>query len=114
MKTINFSKRILVTLAIAILCCFSAKAQDKGDWSLIPHVKSGAALDFLYFPYDGMVRVDAGVDAKYNFNTYLSLLAGVEYEYRGFRYRVAVDGVVSGADTFGSKNKKLILYTDKE
>ena len=39
---------------------------------------------------------------------------GVEYEYRGFRYRVAVDGVVSGADTFDSKNKKLILYTDKE
>ena len=27
MKTINFSKRILVTLAIALLCCFSAKAQ---------------------------------------------------------------------------------------
>ncbi len=39
---------------------------------------------------------------------------GVEYEYRGFRYRVAVDGVVSDADTFISNDKKLILYTDKE
>ena len=82
MKTSILNKRVLAIVAIAIFCCFSAKAQDKGDWSLIPHVKSGVAIDFLYFPYDGMFRADAGIDAKYNFNSYLSLLAGVEYEYR--------------------------------
>ena len=72
-----------IVLMMGLLCCvLSASAQNTKGWSLIPYVQSGVAFDFLYFPYDGMFRADAGVDAKYNFNSYLSLLAGIEYEYR--------------------------------
>ena len=72
-----------LALIMSLLCCMvSALAQDAGGWSLIPHIKSGVAVDFLYFPYDGMLRADAGVDVKYSFNPYLSLLAGIDYEYR--------------------------------
>jgi len=72
-----------LALIMSLLCCMlSASAQDAGGWSLIPHIKSGVAVDFLYFPYDGMLRADVGVDVKYSFNPYLSLLAGIDYEYR--------------------------------
>ena len=82
MNTTSINKCFWVTLAIAILCCFSAKAQGKGDWSLIPSIRSGVAIDFMYNPIEGMTHADVGLAAKYNFNDYWTLLAGIEYEYR--------------------------------
>ena len=60
MRANSFNKRILATMAIALLCCFTAKAQDSKEWS----------------------NANAGVDAKVSFNEHWSLLAGVEYNYR--------------------------------
>ena len=82
MKTNNFKNRMLVTLALAFLCCVSVKAQDKGQWSLIASIKSVLAADFLYHPIDAKFHVDVGVAAKSSFNQHWSLLAGVEYEFR--------------------------------
>ena len=79
MKTINFNKRVLATMAIALLCCFSAKAQDTKEWSIIPYTKIGYVLERLL---DGVYHANAGVDAKVSFNEHWSLLAGVEYNYR--------------------------------
>ena len=81
MKTSNFNKRILVTMAIAFLCCFSAKAQETKEWSIIPFAKIGYTLDGTV-DLDDVYHVDAGVDAKVSFNKHWSLLAGVEYNYR--------------------------------
>ena len=85
MKTINFNKRILATMAIALLCCFSAKAQDTKDtkeWSIIPYTKIGYVLDGSVRLLDEVYHANAGVDAKVSFNEHWSLLAGVEYNYR--------------------------------
>ena len=82
MKTNDFSKRILVVMAIAFLCCFTAKAQDTKDtkeWSIIAYTKIGYVLDGLL---DDVYHANAGVDAKVSFNEHWSLLAGVEYNYR--------------------------------
>lgn len=81
MKTINFSKRVLVLVAIAFLCCFSAKAQDTKEWSIIPYAKIGYILDGTV-SLDEVYHANAGVDAKVSFNKHWSLLAGVEYNYR--------------------------------
>ena len=78
MKTINFSKRILVTLAIALLCCFSAKAQNTSNWSIVPSIRTGVALEGLEEVY----HFNAGVDAKYHFAEKWALLPGIEFEYR--------------------------------
>ena len=72
MRTINFNKRIWATMAIAFLCCFTAKAQDTKEWSIIPYTKIGFVLD-------GSVRL---LDDVVSFNKHWSLLAGVEYNYR--------------------------------
>ena len=85
MKTNHFSKRVLVLVAIAFLCCFSAKAQDTKEWSIIPYAKIGYTLDGTV-DLDEVYHANAGVDAKISFNKHWSLLAGVEYNYRwGFR-----------------------------
>ena len=85
MKTISFNKRILATMAIALLCCFSAKAQNSKEWSIIPYAKIGYVLDGTV-DLDETYHANAGVDAKVSFNKHWSLLAGVEYNYRwGFR-----------------------------
>ena len=81
MKTSNFNKRVLVTLAIAFLCCFSAKAQDTKEWSIIPYAKIGYTLDGTV-DLDDVYHANVGVDAKVSFNKHWSLLAGVEYNYR--------------------------------
>ncbi len=68
---------------LGLLCCMlSASARNTKGWSLIPYVKSGSALDFLYAPYEVRFRGEVGVDAKYSFNKHWSLLAGIEYEFR--------------------------------
>ena len=82
MKTINFNKQILATMAIAFLCCFSAKAQDTKEWSIIPYTKIGYVLDGSVRLLDDVYHANAGVDAKVSFNKHWSLLAGVEYNYR--------------------------------
>ena len=82
MKTINFNKRVLATMAIALLCCFSAKAQDTKEWSIIPYTKIGYVLDGSVRLLDEVYHANAGVDAKVSFNEHWSLLAGVEYNYR--------------------------------
>ena len=82
MKTINFNKQILATMAIAFLCCFSAKAQDTKEWSIIPYTKIGYVLDGSVRLLDEVYHANAGVDAKVSFNEHWSLLAGVEYNYR--------------------------------
>lgn len=82
MKTILFNKRFWITAAIALLFCVPTKAQNARQWSLIPYIRSGVAFDFMYNPIEGMTHADVGLTAKYNFNGYWSLLAGIEYEYR--------------------------------
>ena len=84
MRTIKFDKRILATMAIAFLCCFTAKAQDTKEWSIIPSAKIGITWDGSTPNMfgDDVYHVNAGVDAKVSFNKYWSLLAGVEYNYR--------------------------------
>ena len=81
MKTSILKKRVLVVTAIAFLCCFSAKAQETKEWSIIPFAKIGVTLDGTV-DLDDVYHVDAGVDAKVSFNKHWSLLAGVEYNYR--------------------------------
>ena len=82
MKTSIFNKRVLVTVAIAFLCCFSAKAQNSKEWSIIPYVKIGDTWDGSVKIFDDVYHMNAGVDAKVSFNQHWSLLAGVEYNYR--------------------------------
>lgn len=82
MKTNLSRKRFWIMAAIALLCWLPAKAQNAGQWSLIPYVRTGVAFDFMYNPIDGMSHTDVGMTAKYNFNEHWSLLAGIEYEYR--------------------------------
>ena len=82
MRTIKFDKRILATMAIALLCCFTAKAQDSKEWSIIPYTKIGYVLDGSVRLFDEVYHANAGVDAKVSFNEHWSLLAGVEYNYR--------------------------------
>ena len=79
MRANSFNKRILATMAIALLCCFTAKAQDSKEWSIIPYTKIGYVLERLL---DEVYHANAGVDAKVSFNEHWSLLAGVEYNYR--------------------------------
>ena len=81
MKTNDFSKRILVVMAIAFLCCFSVTAQNSKEWSIIPFAKIGYVLDGTV-DLDEVYHVNAGVDAKVSFNKHWSLLTGVEYNYR--------------------------------
>ncbi len=81
MKTSNFNKRVLVTVAIAFLCCFSAKAQNSKEWSIIPYAKIGYVLDGTV-SLDEVYHANAGVNAKVSFNKHWSLLTGVEYSYR--------------------------------
>lgn len=78
MKTSIISKRVLVTVAIAFLCCFSAKAQNDSQWSIVPSAKVGVAIEGLDIVY----HFDAGVNAKYHFNEHWGLLSGLEYDYR--------------------------------
>lgn len=82
MKTSIFNKRVLVTVAIAFLCCFSAKAQNSKEWSIIPYAKIGDTWDGSVKIFDDVFHMNAGVDAKVSFNQHWSLLAGVEYNYR--------------------------------
>ena len=83
MKTTkSFNKRVLATMAIALLCCFSAKAQDSKEWSIIAYTKIGYVLDGSVRLLDDVYHANAGVDAKVSFNKHWSLLAGVEYNYR--------------------------------
>ena len=82
MKTSILKKRVLVTVAIAFLCCFSAKAQNSKEWSIIPYVKIGDTWDGSVKIFDDVYHMNAGVDAKVSFNEHWSLLAGVEYNYR--------------------------------
>ena len=69
-------------MAIALLCCFTAKAQDTKEWSIIPYAKIGYTLDGSVKLLDDVYHANAGVDAKVSFNKHWSLLAGVEYNYR--------------------------------
>ena len=82
MKTSIFKKRVLVIVAIAFLCCFSAKAQNSKEWSIIPYAKIGDTWDGSVKIFDDVFHMNAGVDAKVSFNEHWSLLAGVEYNYR--------------------------------
>ena len=82
MKTSILNKRVLVTVAIAFLCCFSAKAQNSKEWSIIPYAKIGDTWDGSVKIFDDVFHMNAGVDAKVSFNEHWSLLAGVEYNYR--------------------------------
>ena len=84
MRANSFNKRILATMAIALLCGFTAKAQDTKEWSIIPSAKIGITWDGSTPNMfgDDVYHVNAGVDAKVSFNKYWSLLAGVEYNYR--------------------------------
>lgn len=82
MKTSIFKKRVLVIVAIAFLCCFSAKAQNSKEWSIIPYAKIGDTWDGSVKLFDDVYHMNAGVDAKVSFNEHWSLLAGVEYNYR--------------------------------
>lgn len=82
MKTSILNKRVLVTVAIALLCCFSAKAQNSKEWSIIPYAKIGDTWDGSVKLFDDVYHMNAGVDAKVSFNQHWSLLAGVEYNYR--------------------------------
>lgn len=82
MKTSILNKRVLVTVAIALLCCFSAKAQNSKEWSIIPYAKIGDTWDGSVKLFDDVFHMNAGVDAKVSFNEHWSLLAGVEYNYR--------------------------------
>ena len=78
MRTISFNKRILATMAIALLCGFTAKAQDTKEWSIVPSAKAGVAIEGLEIVY----HFDASVDAKYHFNEHWGIISGLEYEYR--------------------------------
>lgn len=83
MKTSILNKRVLATMAIALLCCFTAKAQDTKEWSIIPYAKIGYTLDgTASSSLREVYHVNAGMDAKVSFNKHWSLLAGVEYNYR--------------------------------
>ena len=82
MKTSILNKRVLVTVAIAFLCCFSAKAQNSKEWSIIPYAKIGCTWDGSVKLIDDVYHMNVGVDAKVSFNEHWSLLAGVEYNYR--------------------------------
>ena len=82
MKTSIFKKRVLVIVAIAFLCCFSAKAQNSKEWSIIPYAKIGDTWDGSVKIFDDVFHMNAGVDAKVSFNEHWSVLAGVEYNYR--------------------------------
>ena len=70
MKTINFNKRILAKMAIALLCGFTAKAQDTKEWSIIPSAKTGitwVGSTPKMFGVD-VYDVHAGVEATVSFN----------------------------------------------
>lgn len=70
-------------MAVAFLCCFSAKAQDTKEWSFIPYTKIGYTMDgTASSSWREGYHVNAGVEAKVSFNKHWSLLAGVEYNYR--------------------------------
>ena len=56
MKTISFNKRVLATVVIALLCCFSAKAQ------ITPSVYAGLGN---YTNLGGMVGI--GTEIQYKF-----------------------------------------------
>ena len=68
--------------ALALLCCFSAKAQNSKEWSIIPYAKIGDTWDGSEKLFDDDYHMNEGVDAKVSFNQHWSLLAGVEYNYR--------------------------------
>ena len=97
MKTSNFNKRVLVTMAFALLCCFSAKAQNSKEWSIIPNAQIGYLWDGTVW-LDDTYHVNAGVDAKVSFNEHWSLLTGIEYNYRWGFNRKNTDGWFSNAD----------------
>ena len=82
-------------MAIAFLCCFSTKAQETKEWSIIPYAKIGYVLDGTV-SLDEVYHANAGMNAKVSFNKHWSLLTGVEYNYRwGFNTH---DGWFSVAD----------------
>ena len=66
MKTISFNKRILATVVIALLCCFSAKAQ------ITPSVYAGLGN---YTNLGGMVGI--GTEIQYKF---VSVNAAIGYD----------------------------------
>ena len=66
MKTISFNKRVLATVVIALLCCFSAKAQ------ITPSVYAGLGN---YTNLGGMVGI--GTEIQYKF---VSVNAAIWYD----------------------------------
>ena len=113
MRANSFNKRILATMAIALLCCFTAKAQDSKEWSIIPYTKIGYVLDGSVRLLDEVYHANAGVDAKVSFNEHWSLLAGVEYNTDGafpkavilFQTTIGKDYGISSAFLFAPSSR---------
>jgi len=72
------SKSVLATLAIVLLFSLKANAQDAIGWSILPHLTAGDGGEAS----ENVVRSGVGIDGKYNFHKYWSVLAGLDYEYR--------------------------------
>ena len=81
MKTYRF-KRTVFALALLLMGCYGAMAQETKEWSIIPYAKIGDTWDGSVKLFDDVYHMNAGVDAKVSFNQHWSLLAGVEYNYR--------------------------------
>ena len=76
MKVIG--KSVLATLAIVLLFCIKANAQDAQGWTILPYLTAGDGGE----KSESVFRSGVGIDGKYNFHKYWSVLAGIEYEYR--------------------------------
>ena len=76
MKVIG--KSVLATLAIVLLFCIRANAQDAQGWTILPYLTAGDGGE----KSENVFRSGVGIDGKYNFHKYWSVLAGIEYEYR--------------------------------
>ena len=83
MKTSRL-KRMFLALALVLMGCFSANAQETKEWSIIPYAKIGYILDGTVSTasLDEVYHANAGMNAKVSFNKHWSLLTGVEYNYR--------------------------------
>ena len=72
------SKSVLATFAFVLFFCLKANAQDAIGWSILPHISSGDGGEAS----ESVFRTAVGIDGKYNFHKYWSVLAGIDYEHR--------------------------------
>ena len=94
MKTINFNKQILATMAIALLCGFTAKAQDTKESFLSPgdhreglrhfiRIPVRAEFTHKWFYANAGLFVERATNTRYDANETINFGIGPEVELGG-------------------------------